>query len=154
MSISPAGLISIHPDSQSRSTPFEREQSEKENIMEQVDEKKTESMIIPEGIPKSGRVWKKKQTTRTSTMKRQGVLAHLASPFEKRKLLETKSKQVKEYEKELREQTRMKKVNERIRREEKQKRRMENEYKTVVVQQVSFKEFNTHQILMSIFSFL
>ena len=43
---------------------------------------------------------------------------------------------MKEYERELREQTRMKKVNERTRREEKQKRKMENEYKTVVVQQV------------------
>jgi hypothetical protein len=63
-------------------------------------------------------------------------LQHLSSSFEKRKLLEVKTKQMKEYERELREQTRMKKVNERTRREEKQKRKMENEYKTVVVQQV------------------
>lgn len=92
---------------------------------------------IPEGRPKSGRVWKTKQAYRTSAQTRKGVLKHLASDFEKRKQLQDKQRQVREYEKELQEQTRQKKVNERLRREEKQRRRMENEYKTVVVQQIN-----------------
>lgn len=91
----------------------------------------------PEGIPKSGRVWKKRQTFRSSTTKRQGVLKHLSSDFEKKKLLQVRTKQIKEYERELKEQTRLKKVNERLRREEKQRRRLENEYKTVVTQEVT-----------------
>lgn len=110
--------------------------SDSEDNQQELSENQNEKQVIPDGIPKSGRVWKKKQTFRTSTLKRQGILQHLSSSFEKRKLLEVKTKQMKEYERELREQTRMKKVNERTRREEKQKRKMENEYKTVVVQQV------------------
>lgn len=95
------------------------------------------SVQVPEGKPKSGRVWKTKQVYRSSTQTRQGVLKHLASDYGKRKQLQEKQRQVKEYEKELKEQTRQKKVNERLRREEKQRRRMENEYKTVVVQQIN-----------------
>lgn len=91
---------------------------------------------IPDGIPKSGRIWKKKQTVRSSTIKRQGVLKHLSNSFEKKRLLEQQQKQTKEYEKELRNETKQKKIDARLRREENQKRRMENEYKSVVVQQV------------------
>jgi hypothetical protein len=94
------------------------------------------SQTIPDGAPKSGRIWKKKQTVRSSTSKRQGVLKHLSSTFEKRKLLVVKEKQVKDYEKELKDQTKQKKQNERLKREENQKRRMANEYKSVVTQQV------------------
>ncbi len=93
---------------------------------------------VPDGIPKSGRIWKKKQTVRSSTIKRQGVLKHLSNSFEKKRLLEQKQKQIKEFEQELRNETKQKKIDARLRREENQKRRMENEYKSVVVQQVSY----------------
>jgi hypothetical protein len=103
------------------------------------------SQTIPDGVPKSGRIWKKKQTVRSSTSKRQGVLKHLSSTFEKRSMLLVKEKQVKEYEKELKDQTKLKKQNARLKREENQKRRMANEYKSVVTQDVStFFLISTH----------
>lgn len=91
---------------------------------------------IPEGKPKSGRTWKKKQVYRTSSQNRKGVLSHLCKTYEQRKAEREKLLSLKTYEKELKEQTKQKKIERRVRREDNQKRRMANELKSAVYQQV------------------
>lgn len=92
--------------------------------------------VIPEGRPKSGRTWKKKQVFRTSSQNRKGVLSHLCKTYEQRQMEREKLLSLKTYEKELKEQTKQKKIERRIRREDNQKRRMANELKSAVYQQV------------------
>jgi rRNA-processing protein CGR1 len=89
---------------------------------------------IPEGRPKSGRVWKTKQKTRTSAQNRRGVVAHMAKTFEEKERLRTEKERVLSLERELKEEKRQKLVEEKARREAQQKRRMENEYKNSVYQ--------------------
>lgn len=95
-----------------------------------------ESVKIPDGVPKSGRSWKIKQTTRSSAQLKQGVLSHLSKSFEDREAERQKKKNVKELEREMVEDRKRKKMEEKTRREEQQKRRQENEYKNSVVQEV------------------
>lgn len=96
----------------------------------------TAQLVIPEGTPKSGRVWKKKQVYRSSTIKRKGVLHHLAKTLEEKKLQRDRERGVKEYERVLQSETNHKKEAERHRRVEQQRRREANEYKTATYQEV------------------
>ncbi len=111
---------------------------------------KDQGSAVPEGRPKSGRTWKKKQVYRSSTQTRQGVLSHLAKTKVEKDVERQKLKAVRELEREMKEATKNKKIEARLKREEQEKRRMANEYKTAVYQTVSITFFYTD--IMSIFS--
>lgn len=87
------------------------------------------SKEIPEGRPKSGRVWKVKRVVRSSAQTRKGVLSHLSVPFLERNILRQKFLNVKEMEKEMTESRKQRKRDARARSEEKRRIRMANEYK-------------------------
>lgn len=91
---------------------------------------------IPKGIIKSGRTWKSEQTTRTSTQKRHGVSGHLATSYEDKKKQRQLKDEVKQLEKEMIDDIKAKKAAEKLRREEQEKRRMANEFKTATFQEI------------------
>ncbi len=92
---------------------------------------------IPIGKAKSGRDWKVRQTSRSSTQTRQGILSHLAKTFEEKEIIRNKLKEMKLRETEMTNDKKRKIADEIARREEQTKRRKENEYKTSVYQAVS-----------------
>jgi hypothetical protein len=102
-----------------------------------------EGASAPDGLPKSGRAWKKKQTVRASTQKRQGFLKVLNKSFEEREELRKKKQQMLETERQMKEEKRQKILEEKAKREEKQKRRMENEYKNSVYQMIKPEKLKT-----------
>eukprot|EP01038_Epipyxis_sp_PR26KG_P008223 gene8223-11129_t len=93
-------------------------------------------LTVPEGKCKSNRFWKTKQSTRSSFQLRQGISKHLAKSFEEKELIRNKNKEMKALENEMIQSKKDKKIQERLLREEKMKRRMENEYKTSVYQTI------------------
>lgn len=95
-----------------------------------------EKLVIPDGLPKSGKVWKQKQVYRSSSQNRKGVLSNLATTFEVKQVQREKIKALKGLEREMKEETQRKKDDAKKRREEQQKRRMANELKTAVYQEV------------------
>lgn len=99
--------------------------------------------VIPDGIPKSGRVWKKKQTARFSSIKRQGVLKHMSTSYEKKMAQRDAKDQVKQLEKEMKEERQRQREAERLRREEKKKRLAENEYKNASFQVINANKLKT-----------
>lgn len=107
---------------------------------------KEEVKVIPAGVPKSGRVWKVKQTARSSSQLQKGVLSHLAKSFEQKEAERQAKKNVKELEREMIEEKKARILAEKTRREEQQKRRQENEYKNATTQQV-----NLHTKLIALF---
>eukprot|EP00128_Syssomonas_multiformis_P011505 Colp12_sorted_trinity150504_noHs@25236 len=98
---------------------------------------KEEVKVIPDGLAKSGRVWKVKQNARSSAQLQKGVLSHLAKSFEQKEAERQAKKNVKELEREMIEEKKARILAEKTRREEQQKRRQENEYKNAVTQQLN-----------------
>lgn len=92
--------------------------------------------VIPAGKAKSGRVWKTKQTERSSALKRRGVLSHMAKTFEEKQRIREEKKAVQELENEMKEAKRQAKIEERLRREDKEKRKIANELKSSAFQNV------------------
>lgn len=97
-------------------------------------EEETTKVVIPEGLNKSGRIWKIKQTARSSTQSRQGVLGHLAKTFEEKQLIRKRKQEVKQLEDEIINRKKQKIADEKEKALERKKRRAENEQKTVTYQ--------------------
>ena len=91
---------------------------------------------VPEGLPKSGRIWKVKQRTRASAQLRTGFLKNLTKTREEREVIRLKKVQVQQLEKEMKEEKHKKIQAEKDRREQQDKRRLENEYKSSAYQVV------------------
>mmetsp|Transcript_23809 Transcript_23809/g.40537 ORF Transcript_23809/g.40537 Transcript_23809/m.40537 type:complete len:142 (+) Transcript_23809:31-456(+) len=92
---------------------------------------------IPAGRAKSGRLWKAKQTERSSAQKRRGVLSHMAKSFEEKQRIREEKKAVQELENEMKEVKRQQKIEERLRREDKEKRKIANELKSSAYQNIN-----------------
>jgi len=89
----------------------------------------------PPGRPKSGRVWKVKQTCKTSLLgTRLGAFDHRNKSLEVKQAERDRHLNMKTLEREMAEEKKRKKEEARVKREEQQKRRMENEYKNSVYQ--------------------
>lgn len=104
----------------------------------QIGTKKGMVVIAKDGRPKSGRIWKTKQTCRSSAKLRRGVLSHLSLSFEEKEKIREEKKYVKELEKQMKEEKRQQIEELKQRRLENAKRRAENEFKSTVYQVVSY----------------
>jgi hypothetical protein len=93
--------------------------------------------FIPDGTPRSGRVWKIKQKSRSSAQLRAGILANQTKSEEERRELKNKRLKILQLERAMKEETKQKIEAEKLRRAEKKKRSMELDYKNTVYQQVS-----------------
>lgn len=91
---------------------------------------------VPEGVPKSGRPWKVKQTQRFSAQQRTGFLKNQCKTFEEREALKKQKLATLSLEREMVEDKKQKLQEKRERREEQEKRRKENEYKSSAFQMV------------------
>ena len=95
-----------------------------------------EAASTPRGLAKSGRDWKKVQTKRFSSMKRSGILEHMAKSFEEKKDIQEKRDVAKTLEKQMADATKEKKEELKRKRIERQQRRQANEYKSSSFQMV------------------
>lgn len=92
---------------------------------------------IRDGVPKSGRIWKVKQTERASSMNRRGVLSHMAKSYEEKQIIRQKKEEMKALQREMIEEKKMKIRAEKERRAERAKQRAANEFKNSSYQMVS-----------------
>lgn len=90
----------------------------------------------PEGKPKSGRIWKTKQSSRASAKGRKGVLSHLSKTYEEREAIKAQKQYVKDLEKQMKEEKAAKIADEKQQKVEREQRRIANEYKSSVYQVV------------------
>ena len=95
----------------------------------------------PRGLPKSGRFWKNTQTKRFSSVTRQGVLSHMSKPFAVKQEQRVRQAQIKAIEAQMRDATKQAILEKKARREENQRRRMENEFKNS-----SYQSLNAEKI--------
>lgn len=107
---------------------------------------------VPEGIPKSGRIWKPKQTQRFSAQQRTGFLKNQCKTFEEREEIRKRKLQVLELEREMKEERKRKMQEKKERREEQERRRKENEYKSSAFQVV--RPYNDSVYCGSLFNLL
>ena len=103
----------------------------------EVQESNETTLEIPQGRPKSGRVWKTKQTKRFSSIKREGILKHMATPLLVKEAARVKKMQIRAIEAAMKDNTIQKKLEIKLKREEQQKRRMANEYKSASYQSIN-----------------
>ena len=111
----------------------------------------TNALIIPEGMPKSGRCWKSKQRTRSSSQIRKGVLGHMASTFEERQLKSSRATETKALEQEIKDKTKTLRVEKKELQQERAKRRQANELKNSsyqVIDPTKMKNMNKKQLRM------
>lgn len=94
---------------------------------------------VPDGVPKSGRIWKTKQTARSSSQLRKGILKNQSKTYEEREAIRLQKLKVHELEKEMKEETIQKRETEKQRRLERKKRIMEAEFKNTSYQMVTSK---------------
>ena len=90
----------------------------------------------PAGLPKSGRDWKKPQKSRSSSQKRCGVLKHLCKSFEEKRVIREKRDDIKALEKHIADENTSKRLELKRLREERQQRRLANEFKSTSYQAV------------------
>ena len=89
---------------------------------------------IPDGQPKSGRFWKSKQRTRSSSQCRKGTLIHLSKTFEEKLVKKAKENDMKELERSLVEESKRTRNEKRERVEERLRFRQANEMKNSTYQ--------------------
>ncbi|KAF0719437.1 Aste57867_1033 [Aphanomyces stellatus] len=89
--------------------------------------KKTET---PRGKPVSGRFWKKPQTHKNSMMSFKATKT-LSTTWDEKMAAKAKKKEMKELEHEIANRKKQEKIDKRVAAEEKEKRRMANELKSV-----------------------
>ena len=92
---------------------------------------------IPDGVPKSGRVWKVKQRTRASAQLRTGLQKNLTKTYEERLLIKNRKQEVVNIERSMKEDAKQKRADALAKRAEKKKRLMEAEFKNTSYQAVS-----------------
>ena len=92
----------------------------------------SEERTVVRGAPKSGRKWKRVQTTRSSAAGK----PQSKSAWERKQKRRRDAKRVKEMEKEMVERKKQKKREARERREENARRKLENEMKSAHVQEI------------------
>jgi len=106
---------------------------------------------IPEGMPKSGRSWKSKQRTRSSSQIRKGVLRHMASTFEERQLKASHAAETRALEKDIKDKTKALRIERKEKQQEMAKRRQANELKNSsyqVIDPTKMKHMNKKQLRM------
>jgi hypothetical protein len=96
-----------------------------------------------QGRAKSGRTWKKTETTRHSSQQRQGVVANLGKSLSVHMKEREKKKQIKALEMEMK-NARLQKITEKKeKRAEQEKRRLANQYKSAVVANINPEKLKT-----------
>ena len=98
---------------------------------------------VLEGVPKSGRFWKTKQTMRNSSQLRQGVLSHMQSSLEKRNQEKARRASMRAVEAQMKEEKAEERRKEREKKEEKAKRRAANEFRGTTYQQINPQKLKT-----------
>lgn len=97
--------------------------------------------LIPDGVPKSGRFWKVKQTKRSS-LKLSNVKSLMS--WDAKEEVRKKKKQVQDLERGMIEERKKKIGDEKQKTVEKQQRRLQNEFKNAVYQMVCFLALSLH----------
>ncbi|KDO24370.1 hypothetical protein SPRG_10448 [Saprolegnia parasitica CBS 223.65] len=103
--------------------------------------KDTPSTQPPRGQPVSNRPWKKTQTQRKSMMTYKATKT-LSTTWDEKMAMKAKKKEMKDLEHEIAARKKQERLDKKIAREEKEKRRMANEMKSSTVQQIS----KTHKL--------
>lgn len=98
---------------------------------------------IPDGIPKSGRVWKVKQTSRASALLRTGLLQNQIKTLEEKQIIRNKKAAILQLEREMKEESKKKREIQKEKRLENNKRRMANEYKNTSYQALNPEKIKT-----------
>lgn len=102
-----------------------------------------ERAVKIDGRAKSNRPWKTKQTDRFSAIQRKGVLSHLSTSFEAKQELRAQRDNTKALENQLKEAKKQRIAAAKALREEKEKRRVANEYKSSSYQLLNASKIKT-----------
>ncbi|ETV77430.1 hypothetical protein H257_08847 [Aphanomyces astaci] len=95
----------------------------------------------PRGVPVSGRSWKKTQRSKNSMMTYKATKT-LSTTWDEKMAAKSKKKEMKDLEHEIANRKKQEKVDKRVAREEKEKRRIANEFKASTLQVIK----KTHKL--------